>query len=211
MSIGRRISELRKGSSLSQEYVAEKLGVTRQAVSKWETDASAPDTYNLIALAELFDVSVEYIATGKKQESESVVAPTEEKHSSITANKTLGIVLLGVGLLSLILGAILSTALLIISVYLLMAGIIYFAVKKAPFLTIMWTYTIFTFLMISILTRANLFSVFDPSFYQDETSMAGIVIYTFWSWVTATLIFTGIKVLKRRKKQAKPHPSDRYE
>lgn len=68
MSIGQRISELRKSNALSQEYVAERLGVTRQAVSKWETNQSAPDTYNLIALAELFGVSVEYIATGKQPE-----------------------------------------------------------------------------------------------------------------------------------------------
>ena len=54
-TIGQRISELRKSSSFSQEYVAEKLNVSRQAVSKWEQDLSAPDTYNLIALAELFD------------------------------------------------------------------------------------------------------------------------------------------------------------
>ena len=65
MTIGERISELRRTASLSQEYVAEKLGVSRQAVSKWETDASAPDTYNLIALSSLFGVSVEYLATGR--------------------------------------------------------------------------------------------------------------------------------------------------
>ena len=67
-SIGQRISKLRKEKSLSQEYIAEQIGVTRQAVSKWENDTSAPDTYNLIALAELFNVSVEYIATGKTEE-----------------------------------------------------------------------------------------------------------------------------------------------
>ena len=65
MSIGQRISMLRKQSNLSQEYIAEKLNVTRQAVSKWEQNLSSPDTGNLIKLAELFDTTVEYIATGK--------------------------------------------------------------------------------------------------------------------------------------------------
>lgn len=65
MSIGQRINALRKQSNLSQEYVAEKLDVTRQAVSKWEKDLSCPDTENLIKLAGLFDTTVEYIATGK--------------------------------------------------------------------------------------------------------------------------------------------------
>ena len=72
MSIGQRISKLRKEKGFSQEYVAERLDVSRQAVSKWETDNSAPDTYNLIALAELFDVSVEYIAIGKQEEQQKI-------------------------------------------------------------------------------------------------------------------------------------------
>ena len=58
MTIGQRIGELRKSYGYSQEYIAEKMNVSRQAVSKWEQDLSAPDTYNLIALAELLDVSV---------------------------------------------------------------------------------------------------------------------------------------------------------
>jgi HTH-type transcriptional regulator/antitoxin HipB len=53
MSIGQRISERRRQLGYSQEYVAENMNVSRQAVSKWEQDLSAPDTYNLIALAEL--------------------------------------------------------------------------------------------------------------------------------------------------------------
>lgn len=63
MTIGQRIKELRTARSLSQEYVAIRMGVSRQAVSKWETDSAMPDTYNLIALAELFEVSVESIVS----------------------------------------------------------------------------------------------------------------------------------------------------
>lgn len=59
MSIGTRIAEQRKQKNFSQEYVAGKLDVSRQAVSKWEKDLSKPDTGNMIKLAELFGVSVE--------------------------------------------------------------------------------------------------------------------------------------------------------
>lgn len=65
MSIGNRISNLRKEKNLSQEYIAEKLNVSRQAVSKWEQDQTNPDTGNLLKLSELFGVSVEYLTTGK--------------------------------------------------------------------------------------------------------------------------------------------------
>ena len=78
MTIGTRIKELRKKCNYSQEYVAEQLGISRQAVSKWEKNISAPDTANLINLAELLDSSVEYIAYGKKQE-EKIVYIVQEK------------------------------------------------------------------------------------------------------------------------------------
>ena len=68
MTLGKRISELRNERKYSQEYLAECMHVSRQAVSKWENDVSSPDTNNLIQLAELFGVSVEYLATGKKAE-----------------------------------------------------------------------------------------------------------------------------------------------
>lgn len=64
MTIGNRISELRKSKGFTQEYVAEQLGVSRQAVSKWEQDLTSPDTKNLIALSALLGASIEFIATG---------------------------------------------------------------------------------------------------------------------------------------------------
>lgn len=66
MTIGKRIRDARKAKGYTQEYLAEKLIVSRQAVSKWEQDQTSPDTGNLIALAELLDTSVEFLATGKR-------------------------------------------------------------------------------------------------------------------------------------------------
>ncbi len=65
MTLGERISNLRKDCNYSQEYIAESLGVSRQAVSKWEKDLSSPDTENLIKLSELLNTSVQFLATGK--------------------------------------------------------------------------------------------------------------------------------------------------
>ncbi|MDO5152685.1 MAG: helix-turn-helix transcriptional regulator [Eubacteriales bacterium] len=66
MSVGERITALRKERSLSQGQLAEALEVSRQAVSKWENDLSSPDTIKLIKLAEVLDTEVEYLATGRK-------------------------------------------------------------------------------------------------------------------------------------------------
>lgn len=65
MSIGERITELRKTGNLSQGQLASLLGVTRQAVSKWENDQTAPDTLKLIQLADVLNTDVEYLATGR--------------------------------------------------------------------------------------------------------------------------------------------------
>ena len=65
MSIGERIAELRKKQEMSQGQLADAMGVSRQAVSKWENDQTSPDTIRLIQLAEVLDSDVEYLATGR--------------------------------------------------------------------------------------------------------------------------------------------------
>lgn len=61
MTIGQRIAEERKKLGLSQEALGEKLGVSRQAISKWESDTSVPEIDKLIVLSKLFSVSVGWL------------------------------------------------------------------------------------------------------------------------------------------------------
>lgn len=58
-SLGQTLKDHRTRCKMTQEFVAESLGVSRQAVSKWESDASDPSTSNLLALAKLYGVSAE--------------------------------------------------------------------------------------------------------------------------------------------------------
>ena len=66
MSIGERIAQLRQENNISQQQLSNALGVSRQAVSKWENDQTSPDTINLIRLADILNTEVEYLATGKQ-------------------------------------------------------------------------------------------------------------------------------------------------
>ena len=66
MSIGERITELRKLQNLTQGQLADALHVSRQAVSKWENGQSNPDSQNLIQLTEVLDTDIEYLTTGRK-------------------------------------------------------------------------------------------------------------------------------------------------
>lgn len=66
MSIVERIVQLRSQKNMSQGQLAQSLGVSRQAISKWENDLSSPDTIHLIKLSDILDTEVEYLATGRK-------------------------------------------------------------------------------------------------------------------------------------------------
>ena len=73
-TLGRRIQEARKAAGLSQESLGERLGVSRQAVSKWESDASVPDLENLIAMSRIFGVTIGALLRVEPEAEE----PTEE-------------------------------------------------------------------------------------------------------------------------------------
>ena len=70
MSLGERLYELRKKKGLSQEEVAEKLNVTRQSVSKWETDESKPDFDKIVPICELYEISTNELLNGTQEEKE---------------------------------------------------------------------------------------------------------------------------------------------
>lgn len=78
MTLGETIRTLRKKAGLSQEALAEKLGVSRQAVSKWENDNGMPETEKLITMAKLFDTSLDDLIGEEKS------APTSSTAESST-------------------------------------------------------------------------------------------------------------------------------
>jgi len=61
MTFGEKLQTLRTGADLSQEELAERLGVSRQAVSKWELDKTVPDVKYIVAISELFQVTTDYL------------------------------------------------------------------------------------------------------------------------------------------------------
>ncbi len=57
--LSERIYQFRRNSGLSQEQLAEKIGVSRQAISKWESGISTPELEKLLALSECFDITID--------------------------------------------------------------------------------------------------------------------------------------------------------
>ncbi|MCU4765946.1 helix-turn-helix domain-containing protein [Bacillus toyonensis] len=78
MSIGEQLKKLRESKEFSQEDVAKKIGVTRQAVYKWENDKSYPDIDNLILLSEMYNVTLDELIKGNQSFKEKIHIDEEE-------------------------------------------------------------------------------------------------------------------------------------
>ena len=93
MTLGEKLKSYRTNKKISQEKVAELVGVSRQAVTKWENDQTVPTSNNLITLASIYGVSVDELVTGKQ---------TEEKNenSILHSNLTLIAIILQVACLN---------------------------------------------------------------------------------------------------------------
>lgn len=95
-NLGERLYELRKDKKLSQEEVAEKLNVTRQTISKWETDQSMPDFDKVVPLCELYGITPDelFIELKEKETSkntEFVIDLEEEKQRASKRAKRIAI------------------------------------------------------------------------------------------------------------------------
>ena len=79
MTIGKRIAHFRKEKGLTQEELAGHMGISPQAVSKWENDQTCPDISALPKLSRLFDVTVDELLEGKQELPAARVLPPEQR------------------------------------------------------------------------------------------------------------------------------------
>lgn len=97
MNIADRIQHLRKVKGISQEELADKIGVSRQAVSKWESEQTSPDIEKIILMSDFFDVTTDYILKGIEPIPDEPMLQKEKPNASIfsitgTAFNFMGIV-----------------------------------------------------------------------------------------------------------------------
>ena len=81
MTFCEKLTDLRRRSGMSQEQLADRLGVTRQSVSKWESGTAMPELVKLISLSEIFDVSVDYLVKDWIEDPSGPRSGTEEVSS----------------------------------------------------------------------------------------------------------------------------------
>lgn len=140
MSLGTTISRLRAEKKLSQGDLADALGVSRQSVSKWETDASVPELDKLVNLSQLFGITLDELVTGEAPPESAPVSPPPSPSRQMPGQKIAAIILLCMAFLVWLVLTVLGVPLegLILAAPLLVCAAVCFAAKKRAGLWCAW-------------------------------------------------------------------------
>ena len=155
MTLGQNICRLRTEQGLSQGDLADALDVSRQSISKWETDASIPELEKLLRLSELFHITLDELVKGPDGSAETpppapepptAEAPAQDPEAELLraldrgVNRTVGWVLLGFGALLTLLLAVLGDGLagLLLASPLFLCGVICLTAKRRAGLWCAW-------------------------------------------------------------------------
>lgn len=101
MDLGNRIKTEREKLSMSQDELAQKMDISRQAISKWETGSSYPDIEKILKLSEIFNLSLDELVKGDKNFQENLIKEGKTCMSGLTI---LGYVLIALGIITCIWG-----------------------------------------------------------------------------------------------------------
>jgi len=143
MTLGERIYYFRTSKNLSQLELAEVLDVSRQSVSKWETDASVPDLDKLVKLCDLFGVSMDELVRGVEPKAEACKEPqviVREVKTGTPTRVIVGAILLVIGGIGGLLIALLANDPngLLLALPVVVCGVVCLSVKKLPGLWCVW-------------------------------------------------------------------------
>ena len=182
MTLGENIARLRTQKDWSQGDLADALGISRQSISKWETDTSIPELEKLIKLSELFGVTLDQLVHGEDApETESApasaapqAAPKREKRHTIA-----GTALLCTGAVILVLWLLLTGDLLtglIFALPFLICGIIFLAVKRHTGLYCGWAVYLCVDLYLRCATGLSWMAIFVTCFWTAELNYVSLAI-----------------------------------
>lgn len=191
MTLGEKIISLRTLHKMSQGDLAEKLNVSRQSVSKWETGASVPELDKLIMMSELFHITLDELVksdsapetnTAETREAQTTYVIQKSEHNP---NRIVGFMLLGIGLLGVVLMLLFSETISLLCLCLAIYGVIFLVAKKHPGIVCGW----FTILLLCV----TMFSI------NGAGLMAIMVLCLFWILFFAMAAITIHAIIKSKK------------
>lgn len=208
MTLGEKIYTLRSQNKMSQGDLAEKLNVSRQSISKWETNQSVPELDKLIQLSDLFHISLDELVRSKDPEEndrpiEDTPTPPPQQtqiviHHSMSTQKIVGFILLGLGLLCCLLALVLGGGLLIIGGYIILCSILCLLLKRYAGLVIGWITMIQAIILTPLFTGVRMLSVFNPGYIR-HAGINQIISILMWVFLAALIIRTALVIPKHCK------------
>lgn len=209
MTLGEKISRLRSASKMSQGDLAEKLNVSRQSISKWETNQSVPELDKLIQLSDLFHIPLDELVRSQdldeSEDQEEDIPPCEPKQTqiviqhSLSTQKLVGFILLALGLLCCLLALFAGSGLLIIGGYIIFCSILCLLLKRFAGLIIGWITMIQAIVLTPSFTGVRMFSVFNPGYYRHGLGINQIISIVMWLLIAVLIFFTAKAIIKHQK------------
>lgn len=193
MKLGEKICQLRASRRLSQGDLSDALGVSRQSVSKWETGGSVPDLDKLVAMSELFGVSLDELVKGEAEGAKPTgepAPPAEPARQGISTRRVTGIVLLAFGgLITLLLWWTILP--LFLTPPLLAAGVVCLAVRRHTLLWCLWA----AYLPPALLVWSDAYLV------VRLTGPGSLIAWTLLGLFLALMAATAVTFLRTRRKK----------
>lgn len=174
-NLGKKITELRNKNNMSQGDLADKMNISRQSISKWETGTSVPELDKLIMLSEIFHISIDELV----KENGTCIETENESESKPKPSKTIPAenVLLVFALISCAIGILLFNISGLLGINIILSCIVSIKMKKSVLFVCLW---------ITILILA----VYSPDLYFLITGKSSILIVGVWLCALLVSLYT---------------------
>ena len=201
MSLGTTISRLRTEKKLSQGGLADALGVSRQSVSKWETDASVPELDKLVKLSQLFGITLDELVTGEAPPEAAPVSSPTTPSRQMPGRKIAAIILLCMAFLVWLVLTALGGPLegLILAAPFMVCAAICFTVKRRTGLWCAWTLYGIADIFLYFSTSLRWRLLFRPAVYEYYSGLHFILAFVQIGIMAALVIGTMILFRKSVK------------
>ncbi|QNO15338.1 helix-turn-helix transcriptional regulator [Alkalicella caledoniensis] len=204
MNLGEKILDLKTKSNMSQGDLADTLNVSRQSVSKWETNTSVPELDKLLKMSDIFNVSLDELARGRKTISESNNVVNKEQTSGFPLRKIIGLGLLGVGFI--IFAVLLVVDLLMASILALpfiITGLITSLVRRHAALYCGWALYIMLYWYFRSFTAVRILDIFNILMYL--TGNISLIIIDWIMAIALVALLTRTSRLIKRSENGKSY------
>lgn len=196
MTLGEKIYYLRIEKNMSQGDLANALEVSRQSVSKWETNTSVPELKKLVRMSEVFNISLDELIRGAKPEeirSEPQNPDMYVQKSGLATRKIVGLIILGIGIIAFLFLSLLADPLfaLIFSSPLFTCAVICLIVGKHTALWCCWALYVLIYVYLRYATGIRFWWIFHGWLYRSGLEIHAVIAWVMSLILAALIIISG--------------------